>query len=64
MNICLNPLNLPILFRKYTESPTREVIDTIIRKVSIDTLVIEEKIFKRSMVEFSDQEKAQEAADR
>jgi hypothetical protein len=52
------------LFKKYTESPTREVIDTVIRRVSIDTLVIEEKIFKRSMVEFSDQEKAQEAADK
>jgi hypothetical protein len=52
------------LFKKYTESPTREVIDTIIRRVSIDTLVIEEKTFKRSMVEFSDQEKAQEAADK
>jgi hypothetical protein len=50
------------LFRKYTESQNREVIDTVIRKVSIDTLVLEEKIFKRSMVEFSDLEKAQEAA--
>ena len=50
------------LFRKYTDSPTREVVDTIIRKVSIDTLVIEQKIFKSSMVEFSDVEKAQEAA--
>ena len=53
-----------LLFRKYTDSPTREVIDTITRKVSIDTLVIEEKIFKRSMVEFSDVEKAQEVAQR
>ncbi len=51
------------LFRKYTESPTRLVIDTIIRKVSIDTMVIEQKIFKRSMVEFTDEEKAQEAAE-
>jgi hypothetical protein len=53
-----------MLFRKYTESPTREVIDTVIRKVSIDTLVLEEKIFRHSMVEFSDQEKALEAAGR
>ena len=52
------------LFKKYTESPTREIIDTMIRRVSIDTLVIEEKIFKRSMIEFTDQEKAQEAADK
>jgi hypothetical protein len=50
------------LFRKYTESPTREMVDTIIRKVSIDTLVYEEKIFKHYMVEFTDREKAQEAA--
>ena len=52
------------LFKKYTESPAREIIDTIVRRVSIDTLVIEETIFKRSMVEFTDQEKAQEAADK
>lgn len=51
------------LFNKYKESPTREIIDTVIRRVSIDTLVLEEKIFKRSMVEFTDREKAQEAAD-
>lgn len=52
------------LFRKYTESPKREKIDTITRRVSIDTLVIEDQVFKRSMVEFTDKEKAQEAADK
>lgn len=52
------------LFKKYTESLAREIIDTIVRRISIDTLVIEEMIFKRSMVEFTDQEKAQEAADK
>jgi hypothetical protein len=52
------------LYKKYTESPTREVVDTVIRKVSIDTLILEERIFRRSMVEFTDKEKAQEAADR
>jgi hypothetical protein len=52
------------LFRKYTESPTREKIDTMIRRISVDTLVIEEKTFKRSMVKYTDQEKAQEAADK
>jgi len=51
-------------YKKYTESLTREIIDTIIRRVSVDTLVMEEKIFKRSMVEFTDKEKAQEAADK
>jgi len=58
--IAHDPVNL---YKKYTESPTREVIDTVIRKVSIDTLILEEKIFKRSMVEFTDREKAQEASD-
>ena len=53
-----------LLFGKYTESPTREVVDTIIRKVSIDTLVYEDKSFKRSMVEYTDLEKAREAAGR
>jgi len=52
------------LFRKYSESPDRDVIDTIIRKVSIDTLVFEEKIFKHSLVEYTDREKAQEASER
>lgn len=50
------------IFRKYTESPTREVVDTVIRKVSIDTLALEKKIFKYSKVQFTDKEKAQEAA--
>ena len=52
------------LFRKYTDSPTREVTDTIIRKVSIDTLVYEENIFTHSREEYSDREKAQDAADK
>lgn len=52
------------LFRKYTDSPTREVTDTIIRKVSLDTLVYEEQIFRHSREEYSDREKAQDAADK
>jgi hypothetical protein len=52
------------LFRKYTESPSREIVDTIIRKASIDTIVIEDIFFKHSMVEYTDKEKAQEAADK
>lgn len=51
------------LFSKYTDSPRRDVIDTIIRKVSIDTLVFEKKIYKHSMVEFTDREKAMEASE-
>lgn len=52
------------LFKKYTDSPTREITDTIIRKVSIDTLVIEETLFRHSREEYSDPEKAGEAADK
>jgi hypothetical protein len=36
----------------------------LIRKVSIDTLVVEEKIFRRSMVGVTDKEKASEALER
>jgi hypothetical protein len=52
------------LFRKYSDAPARDVIDTIVRKVSIDTLVIEQKILKHSQVEYTDREKAQEASER
>ncbi|MFO7615608.1 MAG: DUF4831 family protein [Bacteroidales bacterium] len=52
------------LFSKYSESSKREVIDTIIRKVSVDTLIMEQTIFKRSMVGFTDKEKAEEAVDK
>jgi hypothetical protein len=52
------------LFRKYTDSPTREVSDTIIRKVSVDTLIIEQRIVMHSREEYSDVEKAQDAADK
>ena len=51
-----------MLFLKYTESMTREVVDTIIRKVSIDTLVFEQVTLRSSRVEYSDVEKAQQAA--
>lgn len=52
------------LFKKYTDSPTREVTDTIVRKLSIDTLVVEQMIFRHSREEYSDREKAQDAADK
>jgi hypothetical protein len=51
------------LFKKYTDSPTREIIDTVTRRVSIDTLVYQQQIFKRYREEYSDREKAQDAAD-
>ena len=52
------------LFTKYSESSKREVIDTIVRKVSVDTLIMEQTVFKRSMVGFTDKEKAEEAVDK
>jgi len=52
------------LYSKYSASATREVIDTIVRKVSIDTLMIEEIRLKRSLVEYPDRDKAQDAMDR
>ncbi|MBW6461266.1 MAG: DUF4831 family protein [Bacteroidales bacterium] len=52
------------LFSRYSESSTREVIDTIVRKVSVDTLIIEQTVFKRSMIGFSDKEKAEVAVDK
>lgn len=52
------------LFRKYTDAPNREVIDTVIKKVSIDTLVIEQMTFNRTMEEFTDEEKAKEAVEK
>jgi hypothetical protein len=52
------------LYPRYSASAIREKVDTIIRRVSIDTLMIEEKILKRSMVEYPDRDKAEEAADR
>jgi hypothetical protein len=52
------------LYSKYSASATREVTDTIIRKVSIDTTMIEEMTLKRSLVEYPDRDKAQEAIDR
>ena len=53
----------PGVYSRYSASAVREVIDTIIRKVSIDTLIIEDKVLKRSMVEYPDRDKAQEAND-
>jgi hypothetical protein len=51
------------IYSKYSSSAVREKVDTIIRKISIDTLVIEEKMLKRSMVEYPARDKAQEAID-
>jgi len=51
------------LFKYSTDVSVFEKIDTIIRKVSIDTMTLEQQYFKRTMVEKSPEQKAKEAAD-
>jgi len=53
----------PEIFKYYADISVFEKIDTIIRKVSIDTLTLERQILKRTMVEKSPEQKAREAAD-
>ena len=53
----------PEIFKYYADVSVFEKIDTIIRKVSIDTLTLERQILKRTMVEKSPEQKAREAAD-
>jgi len=50
------------IFPGYIAGEMKEIVDTIIRKVSFDTLTYEEKILKRIMVKQSEREKAMEAA--
>ncbi|NQV01348.1 MAG: DUF4831 family protein, partial [Bacteroidia bacterium] len=53
----------PEIFKYYADVSVFEKVDTIIRKVSIDTLTLERQILKRTMVEKSPEQKAREAAD-
>jgi len=53
----------PEIFKYYADISVFEKVDTIIRKVSIDTLTLERQILKRTMVEKSPEQKAREAAD-
>jgi hypothetical protein len=57
-------IDTPGLYSRYSASATRVLIDTIIRRISIDTLTIEEKILKRSLVAYPDRDKAMETIDR
>lgn len=57
--------------KTYNDSPFRDLlkpvqiekVDTIIRRVSIDTMVFEEKVLKRSISEKSNEQQAKEIAD-
>jgi hypothetical protein len=53
----------PEIFKYYADISVFEKVDTIIRKVSIDTMTLERQILKRTMVEKSPEQKAREAAD-
>ncbi len=51
------------LFRNYTDMSVFEKVDTIRRKVNIDTMTLERQYLKKTMVEKSPEQKAKEAAD-
>lgn len=53
----------PEVFKYYADVSVFEKVDTIIRKVSIDTMTMERQYLKRTMVEKSPEQKAREAAD-
>ncbi|MBE0648769.1 MAG: DUF4831 family protein [Bacteroidales bacterium] len=53
----------PEIFKYYADISVFEKVDTIIRKVSIDTLTLERQYLKRTMVDKSPEQKAKEAAD-
>ncbi|MBN1199462.1 MAG: DUF4831 family protein [Bacteroidales bacterium] len=53
----------PEIFKYYADISVFEKVDTIIRRVSIDTLTLERQYLKRTMVEKSPEQKAKEAAD-
>jgi len=40
-----------------------EKVDTIIRKINVDTMTVERQYYKRTMIEKTPEQKAQEAAD-
>ena len=51
------------LFKYSADVSVFEKVDTIIRKINIDTMTVERQYFKRTMVEKSPEQKAKEAAD-
>jgi hypothetical protein len=51
------------LFKYSADVSVFEKVDTIIRKINIDTMTVERQYYKRTMVEKSPEQKAKEAAD-
>jgi len=55
-------LDMKDVFSKYSAVEMEELMDTIVRKLSIDTIEMEKMIFKPLLIKKSDQDKAREAA--
>jgi hypothetical protein len=53
----------PEIFKYYADMSVFEKVDTIIRKVNIDTMTLERQYLKRTVMEKSPEQKAKEAAD-
>jgi len=51
------------LFKYSADVSVFEKVDTIIRKINVDTMTIERQYYKRTMIEKSPEQKAKEAAD-
>jgi hypothetical protein len=51
------------LFKYSADVSVFEKVDTIIRKINVDTMTVERQYYKRTMVEKSPEQKAKEAAD-
>ncbi|MEI7897667.1 MAG: DUF4831 family protein [bacterium] len=51
------------LFKYSADVSVFEKVDTIIRKINIDTMTVERQYYKRTMIEKSPEQKAKEAAD-
>ena len=50
-------------FKYFADANLKEMVDTLIEKISVDTLILEKQVLKRSLVEKTMEEKAKEAAD-
>lgn len=51
------------LFKYSADVSVFEKVDTIIRKINVDTMMVERQYYKRTMIEKSPEQKAKEAAD-
>ena len=54
--------DLSAIFPHYKPASMKEVVDTIVRKITFDTITYQEKILNRTLVEMTEKEQAEEAA--